>query len=348
MPGPNATDKFPAAELLALPPQQDLACLASTTNQDVVQAATLDALADRVRIAFHAYQAATVHQLAANANALARALDLGDALDEAQARVAPGGWQRWVQDCGLKLSTSRLTQQLAAHRDEIEAERARVPGLSLRGARRLIAKSPAETGTESLPESDARGAGDRRPRYGKRAQIYFTLKLGAATMAKIAGSSLDRADQLDELLRLNRGAAEGELNPLVRRLVDDAAVGKDVSALATSARQFGGKGTSAGEPAGIEELRVENYRLRQENIALGSQLEETRAELAKARTTRPLESDVGEEEPIVKLLDKFERRMPPNLWKKHQSALRAIRRELDAPETLELKANLVGGEAIRP
>jgi hypothetical protein len=49
---------------------------------------------------------------------------------------------------------------------------------------------------------------------------------------------------LDELLLLNRGAAEGELTPIVRQLVEDAAAGKEVSALVTSAKEFGGDGTS--------------------------------------------------------------------------------------------------------
>ena len=44
-----------------------------------------------------------------------------------------------------------------------------------------------------------------------------------------------------------------------------------------------------------------------------------------------------------KLLGELERRMPADLWKKHQTALKAMSRALDAPgehagSTLELKA----------
>lgn len=72
-----------------------------------------------------------------------------------------------------------------------------------------------------------------------RSMIHYTLKLGELTMAKIRGTSLDSAKEMEELLMLNRGAEEGELQPIVRQLVEDAAAGKPVSALATSARQFG-------------------------------------------------------------------------------------------------------------
>jgi hypothetical protein len=72
-----------------------------------------------------------------------------------------------------------------------------------------------------------------------RMMIHYSLKLGEDTVAKIRGTSLDSSKEYDELLMLNRGAAEGELNPIVRQLVEDAAAGKDVSALAVSAKQFG-------------------------------------------------------------------------------------------------------------
>ena len=76
----------------------------------------------------------------------------------------------------------------------------------------------------------------RRDRNPGRAMIHRTMKLGEATMAKIKGSSLDSAPEMDELVILNRGAAEGELTDIVRRLVDAAAAGKDVSAIAETAK----------------------------------------------------------------------------------------------------------------
>jgi hypothetical protein len=77
-------------------PQQETDCSASTirtANQDVVQAASLDGLAHRVRTALLAYQEAKANAQEATANALAKALVLGDALNQAQARgVAPDGF----------------------------------------------------------------------------------------------------------------------------------------------------------------------------------------------------------------------------------------------------------------
>jgi hypothetical protein len=72
-----------------------------------------------------------------------------------------------------------------------------------------------------------------------RMMIHYTLKLGEETIAKIRGTSLDSSKEYDELLMLNRGAELGELTPIVRQLVEDAAAGKQVSALALSAKQFG-------------------------------------------------------------------------------------------------------------
>jgi hypothetical protein len=90
---------------------------------------------------------------------------------------------------------------------------------------------------EPKPEPDKAKRKQYAPR--SRAMIHFTLKLGEQTIAKIRGTSLDSAKEMEELLMLNRGAEEGTLNPIVQQLVDDAAAGKEVSALAVSARQFG-------------------------------------------------------------------------------------------------------------
>jgi hypothetical protein len=85
--------------------------------------------------------------------ALDHALDCGDALNEAQSRVSTG-WKRWLREnCLLGVSTAQLYQQLARHREEIEAETARVPDLSLRAARKLIAKPPPR-GDRSPPKPE--------------------------------------------------------------------------------------------------------------------------------------------------------------------------------------------------
>jgi len=76
----------------------------------------------------------------------------------------------------------------------------------------------------------------RKKRTATRATTLRTMKLGEETMARIKGTSLDRAEEIDELIMLNRGAPEGELLPIVAQLVADAAAGKIVSARAITAK----------------------------------------------------------------------------------------------------------------
>jgi hypothetical protein len=73
-------------------------------------------------------------------NALDHAMNVGDALIAAQPKVA-ASWKKWLrQKCFVAVSTAELYMQLARHRDQIEAELQRNAELSLRAARRLIAK----------------------------------------------------------------------------------------------------------------------------------------------------------------------------------------------------------------
>lgn len=73
----------------------------------------------------------------------------------------------------------------------------------------------------------------RKPRaQSGRGMIHRTMKLGELTIAKIKGTSLDSAAEMDEMIMLNRGAPVGELTDIVKQLVEDAATGKDVSAIA--------------------------------------------------------------------------------------------------------------------
>jgi hypothetical protein len=54
--------------------------------------------------------------------------------------------------------------------------------------------------------------------------------LGDELIAKLQGTSLDRLDEYDALVVLNRGAEPGQLTPVVKGLIEDAIAGKDVSA----------------------------------------------------------------------------------------------------------------------
>jgi hypothetical protein len=66
-------------------------------------------------------------------------------------------WKKWLRDnCFLSVSTAQLYQQLARHRDEIEAEVERTGvELGVRAARRLISKSkPRNPTSGSLTAPD--------------------------------------------------------------------------------------------------------------------------------------------------------------------------------------------------
>jgi hypothetical protein len=103
----------------------------------------LDDLAGRIRQAHD-----RVHRT--SAETLTLALAAGDLLVEAKSQVPPKKWGAWLRaNCFMGSSTARLYIQLAEHRTEIENEVSRFPDLSLRAARKLIAKPPkSETKTE--------------------------------------------------------------------------------------------------------------------------------------------------------------------------------------------------------
>jgi hypothetical protein len=130
----------------------------------------LDELAARIRDAHKAV-------LAAVANALAAALDAGDAVLELQRELQSRGigWQAWFREWGhLPLSTAKLYARLAAHRDEIEAERARLPELSLRAACRLIGKpQPAPEVSQDEPPAEPKPIEAPEPAATSAARIVI-------------------------------------------------------------------------------------------------------------------------------------------------------------------------------
>jgi hypothetical protein len=104
----------------------------SEVPQENNSSSVLEQLARRIRESRQAAQQA-------GAALLHHCLDAGDALNEAQERVSTG-WKRWLKEnCFLSVRTALVYQQLANHRDEIEAAIAQAGELSLRGALRLIA-----------------------------------------------------------------------------------------------------------------------------------------------------------------------------------------------------------------
>jgi hypothetical protein len=80
-------------------------------------------------------------------NALRHAMAAGDALNAVQLKVAERGinWKKWLREnCFVSDRTGQLYQQLANHRDQIEAELQNRGELSLRSARQLISKAKAQ------------------------------------------------------------------------------------------------------------------------------------------------------------------------------------------------------------
>src|SRR5262245_27712820 len=111
----------------------------------------LDALAKAVRE--HVQASATAAQ-----NFLEHILDAGDALIRAKQQVKPGNWYAWLRSCDLSEDKAQRYMQLAAHR--VELDPARVRGLSLRAALKLIgrpqpANSKPKKKTNSATSFDA-------------------------------------------------------------------------------------------------------------------------------------------------------------------------------------------------
>jgi hypothetical protein len=72
-------------------------------------------------------------------SALRVALQVGEDLLKAQARVAKGQWGSWLrQNCNLQERTAQLYKQLAENRELVETSLNINPDLSIRAARRLI------------------------------------------------------------------------------------------------------------------------------------------------------------------------------------------------------------------
>lgn len=103
----------------------------------------------------------------------------------------------------------------------------------------------------------------KRARVSGRAAIFRAMKLGDEVMAKIRGTSLDSAAEMDELIMLNRGAPEGDHTAIVKRIVEDAAAGKEVSAIAEGRKNSPGKASSRDLAASWQKRMVAAWKLAQ-------------------------------------------------------------------------------------
>jgi hypothetical protein len=147
----------------------------------------LDDLARRIRESRQAAQQA-------GAAVLHHSLDAGDALNAAQARVSTG-WKRWLKNnCFLSVRTALVYQQLARHRDEIEAAIGQAGELSMRAALRLITKP-----TEEPPEPVGKDA-DEGENAGKGAELSLLGKLLMTTPAREVAVEFEKQGDVPWLL----------------------------------------------------------------------------------------------------------------------------------------------------
>jgi hypothetical protein len=209
---------------------------------------SLEDLAHRVRMCCEAIRKAGL-------TALGHALDAGDCLNEAQARISTN-WKKWLREnCFLAISTAQLYQQLARHRAEIEDEIVRFPELSLRAARRLIATPP-----KSKPEP--------------KPSLVTAMK--RATDAECTEALA--AYGLLPFLRVMPPAWRGEMAARLRRNEEKSTPNKDLMAVYTA--------TEILRRASWANQECED---RHEDVACGCRLQRERGPRGAART-----ADVGD------------------------------------------------------
>jgi hypothetical protein len=149
--------------------------------------------------------------------------------------------------------------------------------------------------TGEISPVEKRVGKDRKARKQPVKRVYTpamhrAAKLGDDVVAKLKGTTLDNAREMDALVMLNRGAPEGEHTETVKRLITAAATGKAASAIAVIngvpplCADIGPNSSSevARLQASNEEvesenrrLKRENWRLARENAALKREIEET-------------------------------------------------------------------------
>ena len=202
--------------------------------------------------------------------------------------------------------------------------------------------SPTTVGTVRAEMESTVQIGQLRKRVGKdgksraqpnrvRAPIHRAMKLGKDTVAEIKGTLLDNAQEMDALIRLDRGAPEGGHTPEVKQLVAAASAGVAVSAVdyiesgAAFRREDVGpasSGETARKDAEIGELRNAKRMLEIKIAGLESETEELKAQV------RRLEDRGLQAIPLATLVDELEHRLPTTLPQKHLLALKALRSAL--------------------
>jgi hypothetical protein len=169
----------------------------------------------------------------------------------------------------------------------------------------------------------------KRTRDHSRARLHREMKLGSDTVAKIKGTSLDHADEMDELIKLKRSS---KLAPIAEHMIERAAAGETMSAVAYTKRgaAFRFEDIGPASSGAREDMAVRLKHAESQNIVLRSKIRELTAALANKLAAVS----------NAKFLAELERRLPPQFLKTHHAAMKAIACELDASHTgstLDLK-----------
>jgi hypothetical protein len=179
----------------------------------------LEDLARQIRANLKAVQVAA-------SNALDAALSAGDNLIAAQARVPDGRWNCWLREnCSIAGSTAALYMQLARARPEIEAEISRAGELSIRAARKLIAKKSTEDevseDAETAPEPEIAPEPKPEPRPEPKSEKPDPATTVAAVLTETPAAAVTAAlatKDVDWFLRVMPAAWCPELTARVINL----------------------------------------------------------------------------------------------------------------------------------
>jgi Protein of unknown function (DUF3102) len=172
---------------------------------------------------------------------VADVIEIGARLTECKRICGHGNWLPWLKrEFGWKEQTAR--NYMAVHALSLKSPTVGDLDIPMRGLYLLAAPSTPETvKTEIIARAEAgepvlvaevERVVQKHKGGSRRAMLHRRMKLGDQVVDKLKGTTLDRADELDELVILNRGAPEGGHTEIVKRLVADAIDGKPVSAVA--------------------------------------------------------------------------------------------------------------------
>jgi hypothetical protein len=173
-------------------------------------------------------------------NGVRHAMNAGDALIALQPKVAARGilWKKWLKEnCFVAVSTAELYAQLARNRDRIEAEIQRGIELSLRGARRLIAKPKEPEGNVEAADQANDSSNDSAPSSKPKPSLLETwkgataaehqqlldhLKVSGVLEAASAKFKSDLQQRAKQPTNPNAWLVESDAAAIARKIIDAA------------------------------------------------------------------------------------------------------------------------------